>query len=136
LIIKKCGRTIFKSFPELSLKEISYDRINFEFKASKKPGTTLATQLHPSGNAYVCAKYIDDTTGYQVDWRGWVKIKDFNEDQLREIIRKALLRCQSKLRSPKCTLFKVLIYFLVYVIIFLEHEQVHLTIFFNFIFGR
>jgi hypothetical protein len=80
-------RTIFSSFPELKETEISHGRVNYEYSASKKSRKVLARELHPSGNGYVCGEYIN---GYDVDPRGWVKIKDFNEEALRTIIKEAI----------------------------------------------
>jgi hypothetical protein len=78
---------IFLSFPELTETKISKDRINFKYRSSKKKGKVLACELHPSGNGYVCGKYMDD---YPVDDRGWVRIKDYTENELKTIIRKAI----------------------------------------------
>lgn len=61
--------------------------MNFVCTDSKKPGKVLATQLHPSGNGYVCGRYMG---AYPTDKRGWIKIKDFEEDELREVIRSAI----------------------------------------------
>jgi hypothetical protein len=35
----------------------------------------------------VCGKYMDD---YPVDDRGWVRIKDYTQNELKTIIRKAI----------------------------------------------
>lgn len=72
-------RLIFLSFPELTEVKRSNQRINFEYRASKKPGKVLAGEMHPSGNGYICGKYMNK---YKVDSRGWIKIKDLNEEEL------------------------------------------------------
>ncbi len=87
-------RSIFNSFPELNEKLKSDNRVNYVYPHSLKRSKMLATQLHPNGNGYVNGKYINEEVinekGYQVDPRGWIKIKDFTQSQLREIILIAL----------------------------------------------
>ena len=87
-------RSIFNSFPELNEKINRDKRVNYVYPHSMKTARMLATQLHPNGNGYVNGKYIRDEVinekGYQVDPRGWIKIKDFTQTQLWEIILIAL----------------------------------------------
>jgi len=80
-------RTIFSSYSELTETQRSNDRINFEYRGSKKRGKVLACELTASGNGYVLGKYM---VGYKLDNRGWINIKDFNEDELRAVITKAI----------------------------------------------
>ncbi|MFJ7679672.1 hypothetical protein ACIQXQ_16670 [Peribacillus sp. NPDC097198] len=88
-------KSIFHSFKELQEKLISNNRINFVYPNSLQKGKTLATQLHPSGNGYVVGKYMDPETiikkGYEVDPRGWIKIKNFSLKELNEIISTAMI---------------------------------------------
>jgi hypothetical protein len=79
--------SIFNEFPELIETKISYERVNFKYNESKKRRKILARELHPNGNGYVYGGFMRE---YPIDDRGWVKIKDFNEEELRKIIRKAI----------------------------------------------
>lgn len=91
---------VFNSYTDLEARRISYDRINFVYPASQQRGKVVATQLHPNGNGYVLGKYMDSalikTKGYQVDPRGWIKIKDFTKTQLEEVIQDAIFSMSGK----------------------------------------
>jgi hypothetical protein len=94
LISYNIKKSIFNSFPELNEKIDSLNRIDYVYPKSKKRGKILATEIHSSGNGYVIGKYINadliNAKGYQVDSRGWIKIKDFSHAELQEIISIAL----------------------------------------------
>jgi hypothetical protein len=81
---------IFKSFPDMSERMMSNDRVTIEYTASKSPGKVIAHQLEASGNGYVNGRYMDDTTGYVVHEDGFISIAEFDEEQLRSIIEKAI----------------------------------------------
>lgn len=83
-------KAIFRSFKQLQEKPISNKRINYVYPESLQRGKVLARELYPSGNGYVNAKYMDSEIikkkGYNVDPRGWIKIENFSDQQLRELI--------------------------------------------------
>ncbi|WP_342429575.1 hypothetical protein [Neobacillus sp. FSL H8-0543] len=54
-------RTILNTF-ELKEKEISNNRLVYEYPASKQRGKVLARELHPTGNGYVLGKYMNEET--------------------------------------------------------------------------
>jgi pyruvate dehydrogenase complex dehydrogenase (E1) component len=78
---------VFGEFDELKKESISYERINFKYPDSKKRKQVIARELHQSGNGYVYGGYIKR---FKTDSRGWVNIKYFTEDELRNIIREAI----------------------------------------------
>ncbi|MGO4500387.1 hypothetical protein AB4114_31425 [Paenibacillus sp. 2RAB27] len=88
---------IATSFPELARKDVSLGRINFHYLESDYEKTTVLYHLHPNGNGFVYAEYIPGCT---VDSKGLINIRDYSEDELREIIAKSI---QSLTRggSPK-----------------------------------
>lgn len=85
-------KAIFLSF-NLKEKEISNGRVSFVYPESKQRGQVLATQLHPSGNGYVIGKYMSEAAirknKYNVDHRGWISIRDFSKEELKEVIIEA-----------------------------------------------
>ena len=100
-------KSIFHSFEELIEKSISNNRLNYEYPQSLQRGKKLATQLHPSGSGYVIGKYMDQETieskGYKVDTRGWINIKEFSENELREVIEIAMMSMNKSMPKPKPT---------------------------------
>lgn len=103
-------RSIFRSYGDLVERQISNQRINYEYPKSQRRGKLLATQLHPNGNGYVIGKYINSETikekGYKLDSRGWVNIKEFTENELHEII---LLTLNSMNQTKSTVRKKILI---------------------------
>jgi hypothetical protein len=87
-------KAIFQSF-KLKEKKISNGRVSFVYPESKQRGKVLATQLHPSGNGYVVGKYMSRETikknGYLVDPRGWISIRDFSKEEMKNVIREAAM---------------------------------------------
>lgn len=79
---------IIESFPELSRKDVSLKRVNFQFEESVVDKKNVVYHLHPNGNGYVYAELIED--GYETDHKGMVNIRDFTEKQLRKIIRQSI----------------------------------------------
>ncbi len=83
-------KSIFRTYEDLVEKQLSNQRINYEYPKSQQRGKVLATQLHPNGNGYVTGKYMNSETvkekGYKLDSRGWINIKEFSESELHEVI--------------------------------------------------
>lgn len=78
---------IISSFPELERKNVSLGRVNFHYPDSVMDKKVVVYHLHPNGNGYVYAKDVD---AYETDDRGMVNIRDFSEEELRQIIREAI----------------------------------------------
>ncbi|MBM7662999.1 hypothetical protein JOC85_003825 [Bacillus mesophilus] len=78
---------IIQSFPELSRKDVSLKRVNFHYEGSESDKKNVVYHLHPNGNGYVYTELID---GYEKDEKGMTNIRDFSEDELREVIIKSV----------------------------------------------
>lgn len=79
--------SIIESFPELQRKNVSLGRVNFQYEESVTDKKNIVYHLHPNGNGFVYAEYLDD---YQPDEKGMVNIRDFSEHELRSIIKQAI----------------------------------------------
>lgn len=75
---------IIESFPELTRKDVSLKRVNFQFEESSSDRKNVVYHLHPNGNGYVYTERID---GYETDEKGMTNIRDFSEDELRTVIK-------------------------------------------------
>ncbi|MGE7622241.1 hypothetical protein ACQKMD_03985 [Viridibacillus sp. NPDC096237] len=80
-------QAIIESFPQLTRKEISMKRLNYHFDGSQYEKKIVIEKLHPNGNGFV---YVGDLLRYKADDRGLVNIRDFSEQELREIIEDSL----------------------------------------------
>jgi hypothetical protein len=82
-------QAIIDSFPELTKKEISLKRVNYHFKDSLYEKTIVVEKLHPNGNGFV---FVGDLLRYEEEAndKGLVNIRDYEEQQLREIIEDAI----------------------------------------------
>lgn len=81
-------QAIIESFPQLTKKEISLGRLNYHFKDSLYEKLVVVEKLHPNGNGYV---FVGDLLRYEHEAiKGLVNIRDYNEEQLREIIEAAI----------------------------------------------
>ena len=90
MISYEIKKSIFASFTELKEEESSHNRVDYVYPQSLKRAKKLATQIHPSGNGYVLGRFMEEELiqkkGYQVDSRGWIKIKNFSQEELHEVI--------------------------------------------------
>lgn len=82
-------KSIIDSFPELTKKEISLNRLNYHYEGSLYEKTIVVEKLHPNGNGFV---YIGDLLKYEKEAndKGLVNIRDYDERSLKEIIRDAI----------------------------------------------
>ncbi|MGE8035057.1 hypothetical protein [Lysinibacillus sp. NPDC093692] len=82
-------QAIIDSFPELTKKEISLKRVNYHFMDSLYEKTIVVEKLHPNGNGFV---FVGDLLRYEKEAsdKGLVNIRDYDEQQLREIIEDAI----------------------------------------------
>ncbi len=82
-------QAIIDSFPELTKKEISLKRLNYHFMDSLYEKTIVVEKLHTNGNGFV---FVGDLLRYEEEAndKGLVNIRDYDEQQLREIIEDAI----------------------------------------------
>lgn len=78
---------IAKSFPELEEKKVSLGRVNFQYPESKTDKKNVIYHLHPNGNGFV---YAEGISGYPVDQKGMVNIRDFSKEELYTLIQKSI----------------------------------------------
>ncbi|CAM3904665.1 hypothetical protein [Mesobacillus zeae] len=78
---------IIESFPELERKKVSLGRVNFHFGESAEDKKNVVYHLHPNGNGFVYAGKIE---GIDTDDKGMVNIRDFSQDELRDIIKQSI----------------------------------------------
>ncbi|WP_018758807.1 hypothetical protein [Paenibacillus terrigena] len=78
---------IADSFPELERKNVSMKRVNYHYEESMFDKKTVVYHLHPNGNGFVYAGYL---TGYDVDDRGMVNIRDMSAEEIRTIIEASI----------------------------------------------
>lgn len=92
-------QSIIESFPELTKKEISMKRVNYHYEDSLYEKTIVVEKLHPNGNGFV---YTGDLLKYDqlANDKGLVNIRDFEEQELREIIRDAIDFLSEDLEIP------------------------------------
>jgi len=78
-------QAIIESFPQLTKKEISLNRLNYHYEESLFEKSIVVEKLHPNGNGFV---YVGDLLKYEpiANDKGLVNIRDFSEDELIEII--------------------------------------------------
>lgn len=75
---------IIETFPELQRKDVSLGRVNFQYDESVLDKKNVVYHLHPNGNGFVYAELIDED--YALDNKGMVNIRDYTEQELRDVI--------------------------------------------------
>jgi hypothetical protein len=78
---------IIESFSELERKNVSLGRVNFHFEGSVYDKKNVVYHLHPNGNGYVYGEFL---SGYDLDSKGMVNIREFSAEELKTIIRKSI----------------------------------------------
>ncbi|MBM7568453.1 hypothetical protein [Paenibacillus sacheonensis] len=78
---------ILESFPELSRKDVSLGRVNYQYEGSLYDKKNVAFHLHPNGNGFV---YAGSLSGYDTDDKGFVNIRDYDEAALRELVTESI----------------------------------------------
>ncbi|MCY9593803.1 hypothetical protein PC41400_25895 [Paenibacillus chitinolyticus] len=78
---------IMESFPELQRKNVSLGRVNFHYEDSAYDKKTVGYHFHPNGNGYIYAGQIE---GAETDDKGLVNIRDYSEEQLRDLAGAAI----------------------------------------------
>lgn len=74
---------IADEFKELTRKDVSLGRVNYQFEGSAFDKKNVVYHLHRSGNGFVYAGRLE---GYDTDDKGFASIAAFSEEQLRTII--------------------------------------------------
>lgn len=87
---------IIESFPQLTRNNVSLKRVNFHYEESLHEKKTVVYHLHPNGNGFVFAAFLK---GYQKDDKGFVNIREFSADELRNVIE-ASIQSLSVKREP------------------------------------
>ncbi|GGN97966.1 hypothetical protein [Saccharibacillus kuerlensis] len=88
---------ILDSFPELERRNVSLGRVNYHFEGSTHEKKTVGYRFHPNGNGYVFAGLVG---GYETDDKGFVNVRDYSEEQLREIIGASIRSLSASSDSP------------------------------------
>lgn len=78
---------IIESFPELERKDVSLKRVNFHYNDSAFEKKVVVQHLHPNGNGFV---YAGNLSGYPVDEKGFVNIREFSAEELRKIVKASI----------------------------------------------
>ena len=76
-------QAIIETFPELTKKEVSLKRVNYNFEGSLYDKKTVIYHLHPNGNGYV---FVGELKKYEADNKGMINIREASEAELREMI--------------------------------------------------
>ncbi|WP_085505843.1 hypothetical protein [Thalassobacillus devorans] len=79
--------SIIEEFPQLTRKEVSLGRVNYHYYPSVYDKTVVVYHLHPNGNGFV---YTGQLSEYDADSKGLVNIRNYTENQLRDIITAAI----------------------------------------------
>lgn len=78
---------IIETFPELERKNVSLGRVNFHFEGSMYDKKNVVYHLHPNGNGFVYAEFL---SGYDLDPKGMVNIRDFSAEELKTLIGQSI----------------------------------------------
>ncbi|TCN00609.1 hypothetical protein EV294_10157 [Paenibacillus sp. BK033] len=78
---------IIESFPELTRTNVSLGRVNFQFENSLYDRKNVVYHLHPNGNGFVYAGLLRN---FSQDDKGMINIRDYNELQLRTLLRQSI----------------------------------------------
>ncbi|MCL1951184.1 MAG: hypothetical protein FWF59_15795 [Turicibacter sp.] len=78
---------IIEGFPQLSKKEVSLGRLNFQYDKSVSEKKNVVFHLHPNGNGFVYAGRIP---GQKKDAKGYANIRDFSKSELTELIQASI----------------------------------------------
>lgn len=78
---------IIETFSELERKNVSLGRVNFHFEGSIYEKKNVVYHLHPNGNGFVYGEFL---SGYDMDPKGMVNIRDFSAEELKTIITQSI----------------------------------------------
>ncbi|WP_088810878.1 MULTISPECIES: hypothetical protein [unclassified Listeria] len=80
-------KQIISRYTQLEEKAISLGRVNYHYPESKRDKSILIKHLHPNGNGYVYAPYLDADT---LDKQGYFNVFEANESELVGLIEAAI----------------------------------------------
>lgn len=89
---------IIETFPELTRHDVSLGRVNFHYEGSVLDKKIVVYRLHPNGNGFVYAGQLGGT--YSVDEKGLVNIRDFTEEELRDIVAESINSLSASANEP------------------------------------
>lgn len=89
---------LLESFPELSRKDVSLGRVNYQFEDSLYEKKNVAYHLHPNGNGFVFAGQLE---GRDTDDKGFVNVRDYEEDALRELVAASIRSLSEREPEPE-----------------------------------
>jgi len=78
---------IMGEFPQLERRDVSLGRVNFHYAGSATEKKNVGYHFHPNGNGYVYAGELD---GVETDEKGFVNVRDYGADELRELVGRAI----------------------------------------------
>jgi hypothetical protein len=84
---------IIETFPELTRKDVSLGRTNYQFEESATDKKNVVYHLHPNGNGFIYAEFVK---GYRTNDKGMINIRDFSADQLKDLIEKSIISLTAK----------------------------------------
>ncbi|EBD1663360.1 hypothetical protein K1783_001143 [Listeria monocytogenes] len=79
-------KALVESINGFELHEISMGRINVHYPASKRDKKIIVKHLHPNGNAFVYAPFLEVEP---LDKQGYVNVKDYSENEIRVLLLEA-----------------------------------------------
>ncbi|PDR00508.1 hypothetical protein A0I97_07230 [Listeria monocytogenes] len=79
-------KALIESINGFELHEISMGRINVHYPASKRDKKIIVKHLHPNGNAFVYAPFLEVEP---LDKQGYVNVKDYSENEIRVLLLEA-----------------------------------------------
>jgi hypothetical protein len=88
---------IIESFPELTRSDVSLGRVNFQFENSLYDRKNVVYHLHPNGNGFVYAGLLRN---FSQDEKGMINIRDYNELQLRTLLRQSIDSLSLRVEEP------------------------------------
>lgn len=80
-------KAIFDEYDELTVHEVSMERLNYHFEDSAVEKTIVVKFLHPkSGNAFIYAGYLPDEDTN----KGYISIRDEDEGTIHKYVQQAI----------------------------------------------
>ncbi|MBC6118783.1 hypothetical protein HCA12_13440 [Listeria innocua] len=79
-------KALIESIDGFELHEISMGRVNVHYPASKRDKKIIVKHLHPNGNAFVYAPFLEVEP---LDKQGYVNVKDYSQNEIRVLLLEA-----------------------------------------------
>lgn len=81
--------SLFRSFAELKEKKVKPDKTTFVFEGSRTKRKAVISELRDTGNGYIYTGYLPEFND-RVDKNGMMNIKEFDRDELRQLVQKVI----------------------------------------------